>query len=245
MAEEPGADVLFLSEGLAISEGSASSGGNAVMYGPNIARGESNAKADADALMVRDGVAQAGPGFTIATVADALAGDTIVWFEDDNGDPIEFPAGKYEITVEGGGYTHWDRNNEREYFCNQEDPGVVAGDEPWIHSPCCRVVDPNRSVDGSRSVYYDIDDDGEDEQIMGLALIYPGAPNYNEHLERDAVGQTRIFTDKDLSDPSSSTGKGTIELDESGRIGVYNLDEPGSYGDNSVDGVNYELRGPN
>lgn len=76
MAENPGSEVLFLDDGLAISEGSVSAGGDVVLYGPEVGRGESTPAPDQDALMIQDGVAQTGPGLTAEVVISDSQGET-------------------------------------------------------------------------------------------------------------------------------------------------------------------------
>jgi len=62
MTEQPGSEVLLLSETLGISESAgASQNGQAVLYGPGIARGESTPAAGDDVLMITEATAQTGP----------------------------------------------------------------------------------------------------------------------------------------------------------------------------------------
>lgn len=163
---------------------------------------------------------------------DVSTADEVIWATDDDGEEVHFEEGDYKIFAEGDGWSHFGGSiSLSDRICDVEDPQTLD-----FYAPCQRVEPRSNDYDESRAMLYDLDGDGTLEVMFGPSLVFKGAANYNDYLGRDSVSQTRVFEDKDFDDRSV----GTITLTERSRIGSYNMDEEGTYSDNSAD-VTYTI----
>lgn len=179
-----------------------------------------------------------GLGGGIEFNVDMSAANEITYAQDEEGNDQIFEAGTYQLSVSGNGWSHSGGGVDTSNLVCDVDTSEVGGTLDF-YAPCNRV-EALGGADDTYSLVTDFDGDGTDEVLMGPALVYPGAGRTLNTPEGDvdAIEQTTVFTDKTLEVPSS--GNGTITLTSSGKIGVYNMDEPGTYGDNSAE-VTYTL----
>lgn len=77
MAEAPGEDTLLLSSSVALSGGRIQQGGQVMLYTEDFGRGASSAAVGDDALLIREGKAQAGPASSAQiTISDSQGEDS-------------------------------------------------------------------------------------------------------------------------------------------------------------------------
>lgn len=169
----------------------------------------------------------------------AIQNEDVKFF--DNG--ATFEAGTYSLTVEGEGYAHNDTDPNNAYFCDEfiSDGQVPDNTDIWFKAPCQRLEDDTGQFDTTYAVIEDFDNDGDNDIVFGMFIIYPGGPYTIQTPEGtfDGSPQTYIFDEKDLSGPPFS-GNGEFTTTSSGPIGVFNMDEQGSGGDNAAD-LTYSL----
>lgn len=209
MAEQPGEDILFLDDGLAISSGSVGVGQDVVLYGPDIARGGSSPAVEDDALLIQEGIAQTGPGTTAEiTISDSQGSET----------------GTITLTA---------RSKTVEEYCNFDNSGdysAMIGDISdemlEIGVTSFLVYENTNTGDRSLGFVHDRYVDGETSQGGRVSMDIDGLPDSAEYVVLDddpAQGGNDSYT---LNPPSGSADHQWSDPNTDGvMIGKFNAQE--------------------